>query len=140
MTRRAVMIAFVCAIAVTGAAGAQATNASLKSGPTGLVRGRVVIAAGCPGPAQIGRSECAKHPVRSAIQVIVAPENDAGKDEVLTTIRTDRGGRFLLAIAPGSYRLVPISPSGLPGNKPVLITVTAGSNFTVELTVDTGLR
>jgi hypothetical protein len=61
-------------------------------------------------------------------------------DKPVTTVSTDREGRFQVTLVPGNYRLVPASFGGSSTGKPRDVTVTAGTTTTVGLVVDTGLR
>jgi hypothetical protein len=116
-----------------------ATGAALAAPPqgSGRVRGVIVAAPACPGPARPG--QCAPRPTAGKIQVFAnAAGSGAGDGKTLKTIATDSHGRFDIRLVPGTYRLVPLS-ANRPG-KPHRVTVAAGSISNVELVVDTGMR
>lgn len=142
MIKPILILAVITAVSLGGAARSQQTDGSPNAGATGLVRGNVVIGPICPGPAQIGRPECVKRPIQTTVRVFVAPAPGSGNGETspLTTVATDPGGQFRIALPPGTYRLVPVSPPGISRGKPTDVAVTAGSTADVELLIDTGLR
>jgi hypothetical protein len=53
---------------------------------------------------------------------------------------TDDRGSYSLALAPGSYQVVPVTSGGPPFGKPTSVVVVAGAMQRVDLTVDTGIR
>ncbi len=65
---------------------------------------------------------------------------DAGGEEI-TRFRTDAGGRFSVALPPGSYTLVPeqSAQGSIPAAFPVTVEVLAGRYTTVLLVYDTGI-
>jgi uncharacterized surface anchored protein len=76
--------------------------------------------------------------VSGAVLVI----QDAASGREVTRVTTDRDGRFSVALAPGSYHLVPQAASGLMGGAPpVDFRVEAGrSTPSVGVSYDTGIR
>lgn len=65
-----------------------------------------------------------------------------GSGSVVADVRADAGGRFQVALAPGTYQLVPISPhpGGYPFGRPQSVTVVAGLYAQVTIEYDSGIR
>ena len=106
---------------------------------SGVVRGSVVTGPVCPGPARLDSRECAPQPRQASIKVFAATDA-RGDAKPLTTIVSDRDGRFQVTLPAGVYRLVPASPGGVSIGKPRDVTVVAGSIADVQLVIDTGMR
>ena len=133
MVRKIAVAVGVLAIAgLIGVAAAQPQRAS------GVVRGIVVTGPTCPGPAQLGGTDCAARPVQTTVGVFTASAGSG--DTPVATVATDRDGRFQITLAPGVYRLVPAAAGGIVTAKPHDVTVIAGSTAEVRLFVDTGMR
>lgn len=130
---------------IAGALVSASLAGAVAAGPNqahGLVRGTVVAAPTCPGPALRDRKGCAPRPFQTEIRVFATTGRgrDMKDDKPVTTVSTDREGRFQVTLVPGNYRLVPASFGGSSTGKPRDVTVTAGTTTTVGLVVDTGLR
>ena len=70
--------------------------------------------------------------------VVVSPVG--GEDEIVRQ-RTDAEGRFQIAIAPGTYKIISLPPRTMPGGgKPEVVTVPAGKFVDVVVYYDTGIR
>jgi hypothetical protein len=54
--------------------------------------------------------------------------------------KTDAQGNYSLALAPGTYEVVPVMESALPRGISTSETVTEGSMQRLNLQVDTGIR
>jgi len=108
----------------------------------GEVRGRVTAGPICPGPARLNTEHCARRSIQTTIEIFEANDrsSDPGEDRPIMLVATDREGLFQVTLAPGAYRLLPVSPGGISVGKPRDIVVTAGSRTNIELLVDTGLR
>jgi hypothetical protein len=77
-------------------------------------------------------------PDRTVTGIAVQVRSRAGS---VQQARTNRAGRFRVAVPPGSYVVQPIVESaGVGFAKPVEVTVTAGQFTEVALIVDTGIR
>jgi hypothetical protein len=132
------IIAVVTAVAIGGAALAQDGT---RTGPTGVVRGSVVSAPACPGPARIDQKNCATRPIQTSVSIYDASRQAIGAGETpLTVVATDGRGKFRVELAPGSYRLVPNSRGGITVGKPASVLVTAGSTADIQLLVESGMR
>lgn len=141
MIKSILVIAVVTAAALGGAALSQPAGVSPNNGPTGLVRGSVVAAPACPGPARIDRQGCIARPIQTDVNIYAASAQAIGAGEApLAIVATDRHGRFHINLAPGSYRLVPNSPGGIAVGKPTYVNVTAGSTANIQLLFDSGMR
>lgn len=125
----------VCSLVIVGVMGG-ASAEQMHDG--GLVRGSVVMGPACPGPELLDQQGCAPRPSQATVRVFAL--RGGGDATPVTTLMTDRDGRFRLALAPGVYRLVPVSPDGLSVGKPRNVTVTGGSSIEVQLVIDTGMR
>ena len=130
---------------IAGALVSASLAGAVAAGPNqahGLVRGTVVAAPTCPGPALRDRKGCAPRPFQTEISVFATTgrNRDTKDDKPVTTVSTDRNGRFEVTLGPGVYRLVPGSRGGISTGKPRVVMVTAGTTASVELVVDTGLR
>lgn len=143
MTKLISIVTVVAVALVPGSAvRAKDGNASPDTAATGIARGSVVMKPACPGPAQIGRPECAARPIQTIVRVFaVSPSGGATEQaSALITVATDAHGQFRIALPPGSYRLVPAVAEGIARAKPADIAVTAGSTTNVELLIDSGMR
>ena len=60
----------------------------------------------------------------------------------ITQVTTDDQGVFSVALDPGSYLVVPLSPPGqsLPFGKPQTVTLDAGTVTTIVVQYDSGIR
>lgn len=98
------------------------------------VRGVVLLGPQCPVVQE--SSPCPDEPMAD-VEVLALRDGDvAGSD------RTDAGGRFEIALPPGSYVLqADVESDGSPRvSKPVDATVTEGTFTDVTVLVDTGIR
>lgn len=101
------------------------------------VRGVVLAGPTCPVVTDPPDPSCADRPVEGAVLVVTTPDG-----EEVGRATSDADGAFELALAPGTYRLVPQPVEGLMGTaEEVEFTVLADAPA-VELTVayDTGIR
>jgi hypothetical protein len=67
----------------------------------------------------------------------------AATGRVVVTVVTDHNGRFHANVAPGTYRLVPVSPGPrpmIPFGTPQTVVVKFGDDTDVTLTYDSGIR
>jgi len=141
MIKAALVLAVVAALVAGDTAFSQEKNGGPGAGATGLVRGNVVLAPACPGPARLDRPECRKRPIETSVRVFGAATRGGNADDrPLTIVTTDPSGRFRIELPAGSYRLEPVSPSRIARAKPVEVTVSAGSTIDVELSIDSGMR
>jgi hypothetical protein len=128
--RAAVGIGLATALCVSCAS--SATPGTVSTSPaTGRVSGRVIEAPMCP--VQRAGSRCPPRPVRAAPVVALA------RGRVIATTRTDRNGRFKLALAPGRYIMRATLPSALRSTTTKFVQVGAHP-ATVTLTLDSGIR
>jgi hypothetical protein len=114
----------------------------------------VVLFAACPAgsvPADSGLQGSVWLGPLSPVQQLGGPTNERsyaatlevlGPDNrIVTTVRSDRGGRFRVNLAPGAYVLQGVSGSnGFPHASPVSLVVAAHRFTTVQLSFDTGIR
>jgi hypothetical protein len=108
---------------------------------TGTLRGQVVAAPACPGPARLGHY-CAPRPVRTTIDVIPVRGNMEGSRsrKAVRRVATTEAGTFRLSLPPGRYRLRPSALGPGRSSKPTEVMVTGGSTVSVTLVLETGLR
>lgn len=119
--------------ACMGPAGSSGTGAGKQT-----VSGRATAGPTCPVERNPPDPACAARPVAGAVLVI----QDAASGREVTRVTTDQDGRFSVALAPGSYHLVPQTANGLMGGAPpVDFQVEAGrSTPPLGVSYDTGIR
>lgn len=102
--------------------------------PNTGVRGSVLIGPTCP-VVQFG-TDCPDQPYPSELEV----QRTDGR--VAAHAETDPSGRFEIALPPGDYILVPLSPhpGGLPFASPLPFTVTQGAWTNLTVQYDSGIR
>jgi hypothetical protein len=127
MKRAAFMLILVSLVAC-GKAG-EADRAT----DSGIV-GRVFLGPQCP--VVSSDNPCRERPFQADIQVV-----DRSGD-LVTTARSDRNGRFNVALDPGRYDLKPVSPSQnhFPFGKEVSASVRPHRFTRVTVLFDTGIR
>ncbi len=104
---------------------------TMTSGETGIV-GTVLIGPQCPVVRE--GEECPNKPYEADIDVY------DGSGKLVAQVRSDANGEFFVALAPGSYRLIPRSPGALPFASPQDVTVIAGQMAQVAVSYDSGIR
>jgi hypothetical protein len=119
--------------ACMGPPGSSATGTTTQS-----VTGRATAGPVCPVERNPPDPACAARPVAGAVLVI----EDGASGREVTRVTTDQDGRFSIAVALGSYRLVPQPIAGLMGGaRPVDFRVEAGqSTPPLDVSYDTGIR
>lgn len=136
----AAMRTLLVTIAMVAALAAPALAANDRAG---IVRGSVVIAPACPGPARLDRPECLKRPVQATVKIFRATGAGGGNGEKRPSlsVATDKRGKFRVSLPAGTYRLIAVPPSPGPAHgTPVDITLAENATVTVELRIDSGLR
>lgn len=96
------------------------------------VEGLALIGPQCP--VQSEAMPCPDLPYAATIEVV-----EAGGGWV-TRVRADSEGRFRVGLAPGSYRLLPLSGDPFPVASSVEVQVAAGAWSAVTIQFDTGIR
>ena len=98
--------------------------------------GRVTAGPTCPVVTNPPDPNCADRAVQGAELVI---EDQEGSEVARATSGAD--GAFSVALAPGTYRIVPQPVEGLMGTaEPVEIQIVVGEPVLVEIVYDTGIR
>jgi hypothetical protein len=89
----------------------------------------------CPVARQVVR--CPDRQFAARVKVLNASGRQVGK-----TIRSNAAGRFHVALSPGAYTLVPLSPrpNVPPAASTVKVNVVAGHSVTVTIRYDSGIR
>jgi hypothetical protein len=100
-------------------------------GPSGI-QGRALAGPQCP--VEVAVTPCPDRPWEG---VVTATDVDTGRT---ASVRTDPGGRFRLALEPGTYDVSIDADADLPFARPQRITVHAGEFTDVTVAVDTGIR
>jgi hypothetical protein len=101
--------------------------------PNSGIEGTVTIGPMCP--VERPDSPCPDQPYAATIVI-----NDSGGDEV-GRAKSGEDGRFRVALAPGSYTLVPQSPaSRLPYASEQQVKVRDGAYTHVDIQYDSGIR
>jgi hypothetical protein len=129
---RFTFILFLGILLVAADAGAVGPPRTLDSG----IEGEVSIGPMCP----IERPDrpCPDKPFEASIQI---QDQDNQGDHL--TVRSGKDGRFRVKLAPGKYKLTPISPNpGAPPNAPPPQSVTFESGKYAHVTIkyDSGIR
>lgn len=114
-----------------------ACTAAPVSTSAATVRGTVMLAPLCPGPATLGET-CPGKPVATAIDIFRSRDAPAASDRPYRRIRSDGNGNFEIALDPGSYWFVAQAPGGMFA-KPLPVEAGPGTNA-IALTIDTGMR
>lgn len=98
------------------------------------IEGVMMIGPTCP--VQRVDSPCPDRPFAGEVSV-----RDQSGSEV-ADVHADSGGHFRVAVAPGTYDLVPLSPHlGVPPTgKPQTVTVVSGHYVEVTIEYDSGIR
>jgi hypothetical protein len=111
----------LCAAAFVVALPAAADNRSLDPG---RLAGRTQITFGCPGPAQPGKSceHWSSFPNARFSLTRIGPAIPAPR-----IVRSNASGSFSLALAPGSYRIVPLPQAHTRGGAPLTVAISAGA-------------
>jgi len=122
--------------------GVMSVAAAGPNDANGEVRGRVTTGPTCPGPARLDTEHCARRSIQTTVKIFEANDgsSDSGEEKPIRLVATDREGLFQVTLAPGAYRLLPVSRGSISIGKPRDIVVTAGSMTNIELLVDTGMR
>ena len=125
------LITLLTAIALAGCAEGSTGSTGGDSG----IRGRVTLGPLCP-VERVG-SPCPDKPMAAQIQI-----RDASGD-VITTVSSGDDGRFIVALAPGSYVLQGLAPtpgSPFPIGGQVSARVRPHEFTQVTVAFDTGIR
>jgi hypothetical protein len=98
------------------------------------IEGVMLIGPTCP--VQRINSPCPDRPFAGEVSV-----RDQSGSQV-ADVHADSGGHFRVAVAPGTYELVPVSPRpGVPPfGRPQTVTVVSGQYAQVTIEYDSGIR
>jgi hypothetical protein len=99
--------------------------------PSG-VAGRVTAGPSCP--VERPDQPCPDKPVETTLHLLRKDGSVAARG------RSGSDGRFTIAVAPGSYRLVADWPSRVGHCAPVEVTVEQGRFTRADMSCDTGIR
>lgn len=92
------------------------------------------VTAGPTCPVERPDQPCPPRPVAATIDA-----RDLG-DATLSSTPSDSFGRYALALSPGSYVLVVVTPNGWPRCPETRVTVQAGAAVRADISCDTGIR
>jgi len=130
----------LCAPASTAAQSEQPVDDPSMPDPntsSTTLAGQVLIGPVCP-VVRIGQGDqCADQPYPGNLSI-----RTPGGDQEVAQITADAQGSFAVDLAPGSYKIVPLSPPGhiLPRGVPQTVTLDLGMTTTVEVHYDSGIR
>lgn len=126
--------AVLMSMALLGGCGVRgaATDPSGETVPDSGIRGRVVLGPTCP--VERPGESCAR-PYRARIAIRTEPNG-----KLVVRLRASASGRFRIALAPGTYLLVPRSGRPYPRSSPLTATVNSHSFTNVVIRYDTGIR
>ncbi len=88
----------------------------------------------CPGPVQVGDSNCQDQPYQATIAILNT------ENTLITRFQTDNNGYFKIPLNPGSYILHPESGKPMPYAPDQAIFVLEGQFTPVSIQYDTGIR
>ncbi len=98
------------------------------------IEGRVTVGPVCP----VVREgvPCPDRPYEAELSIL------DGSGREVASVRSDAAGSYRLALTPGAYRVVPLSPPGLPlpRGEAVDVTVAAGRFVTLDISYNSGIR
>jgi hypothetical protein len=111
----------LCGFALVAALPAGAQQSSLDSG---RLAGRTQISFGCPGPVQPGESceRWSTFPNARFSLTRIGPAMPAPR-----IVRSTARGSFSLALAPGSYRIVPLPQAHTRGGPTLTVVISRGA-------------
>lgn len=107
-----------------------ATSVTLPDVGTGIA-GLVLIGPQCPVVQQ--GIDCPDKPFEATIEIYAGTR-------LVTTVRSGADGIFSVALDPGTYRLVPLSPGGPTFAAEQTVSVTPGATTQVTINYDSGIR
>jgi hypothetical protein len=116
------------ALLTTGCGSSDGPRAAVDSGVEGLVvRGPLcpVLQSGVP---------CPDEPHEADVRILTA------NGDVVATVHTDKGGRFVVKLEPGGYVLVGVEQAELFFAKPVDVVVKPHAFTRAVVVFDTGIR
>jgi hypothetical protein len=123
-------IVLVLALTTSACLASCARSGGPPASPAGIF-GSVTASPACP--VERAEAPCSPRPWIGSIRVT----DGSGTSLV---VRTDAGGAYRLALAPGTYEVEPITTGPLPTASPTTVVVIAGSMRRLDLRVDTGIR
>ena len=98
------------------------------------IEGHVTVGPSCP----VVRAgvPCPDRPYEAELTIL------DGSGREVATAHSDAGGSYRIALAPGRYRVIPLSPPGLPlpRAQAVEVTVPPGRFVTLDISYDSGIR
>lgn len=125
-----------CVAGGPGAVPYDGTSATSTATQTqGILDGVVEASPTCP--VETVPQTCPPKPVPDRVVLI---ETTGGT--VITKVTTDQQGRFVITLAPGSYKLQ-IAQGAAPypiQRKPLSVTIVAGQTVQVQIELDSGIR
>lgn len=79
---------------------------------------------------------CPDAPLEATLEVV------DGRGRVVARARSEPDGAYRIALPPGEYTLVPLSPSeaGLPWASPLPLTIEGGAWISLDVLYDSGIR
>ncbi len=102
--------------------------------PDSGIEGRVTVGPNCPVVRQ--GVPCPDRPYEAELTIL------DGSGHEVASVHSDATGSYRLALAPGTYRVVPQPPPGLPlpRGQAVDVTVPPGRFVTLDISYDSGIR
>jgi hypothetical protein len=98
------------------------------------INGLVVVTGSCPVVREDG---CPDKPIAARLSIM-----DAATGSLVTTVDSDKQGRFSVALAPGHYLLRYAGTGGAPPHRiaTMSVTVDTGRYTTVTVRIDSGIQ
>jgi len=103
-----------------------------------MLNGQVVVGPACPGPTRVTQPpQCQDQPYAATLSI----QTPDGTQEV-TQVTTDPQGQFSVQLDPGTFHIVPLTPSGsiLPRGIPQDVTLAPGETLNITVQYDSGIR
>lgn len=127
------MLAIATQWSALGAPGAaRGIIGSLSAHPDSGIRGRVVVGPTCP-VQRVGQ-DCVR-PYQATIRI-----RHKATGRLVARVRSSADGSFRVALAPGSYVLVPQAGRPYPRSSPLAATVHSHRYTSVTIRYDSGIR
>lgn len=129
----AAMLAIAVQLSACGASGSAADPTGSPSGhPDSGIRGRALLGPTCP-VQRIGQT-CLR-PYQATITI-----RNEGTGRLVVRARSSANGRFRIALAPGTYLLVPQTGRPYPRSSPQTTIVHSHRYTSVAISYDSGIR
>ena len=101
------------------------------------VRGRVMLGPTCPVMQNPPDPQCADRPYETTVQVI---KIGSAQSAPFKTVKSDKEGRYSVALPPGVYALQPVGGNVFPSCETKEVNIEPAFTIDIDLSCDTGIR